>query len=104
MEAIEHLKNLCCLGLPPESTMISATPLLHEIIPHGDTRLALVELNGTKGCTYSENPASSAHLRERVWGLWAIQPAVGHCWVPGFRAVGFGWTSHMQGRGYLESG
>jgi hypothetical protein len=35
MGAVEHLKTLCCLGLPPESAMIAVTPLLHEIIPHG---------------------------------------------------------------------
>jgi hypothetical protein len=37
MGAVEHLKTLCCLGLPPESAMIAVTPLLHEIIPHGWT-------------------------------------------------------------------
>jgi hypothetical protein len=38
MGAAEHLKTLCCLGLPPESAMAAVTPLLHEIIPHGWTR------------------------------------------------------------------
>jgi hypothetical protein len=38
MGAVEHLKTLCCLGLPAESAMIAVTPLLHEIIPHGWTR------------------------------------------------------------------
>jgi hypothetical protein len=33
MGAVEHLKTLCCVGLPPESAMIAVTPLLHEIIP-----------------------------------------------------------------------
>ena len=41
MGAVEHLKTLCCLGLKPESAMIAVTPLLHEIIPHGWTRLGL---------------------------------------------------------------
>jgi hypothetical protein len=27
MGAVEHLKTLCCLGLPPESAMIAVTPL-----------------------------------------------------------------------------
>jgi hypothetical protein len=35
MGEVEHLKTLCCLGLPPESAMVALTPLLHEIIPHG---------------------------------------------------------------------
>ncbi len=39
MGAVEHLKTLCCLGLPPESAMVAVTPLLHEIIPHGWSRL-----------------------------------------------------------------
>ena len=43
MGAVEHLKTLCCLGLPPESAMIALTPLLHEIIPHGWTRMVLIE-------------------------------------------------------------
>jgi hypothetical protein len=37
MGAVEHLKTLCCLGLPPESAMIAVAPVLHEIIPHGWT-------------------------------------------------------------------
>jgi hypothetical protein len=41
MGAVEHLKSLCCLGLPPESAMVALTPLLHEIIPHGGTRISL---------------------------------------------------------------
>jgi hypothetical protein len=35
MGAVEHLKTLCCLGLPPASAIVAVTPLLHEIIPHG---------------------------------------------------------------------
>jgi hypothetical protein len=42
MGAVEHLKTLCCLGLPPESATVAVIPLLHEIIPHGSTRLCLV--------------------------------------------------------------
>ncbi len=38
MGAVEHLKTLCCLGLPPESAMVAVTPLLHEIVPHGWSR------------------------------------------------------------------
>ena len=34
MGAVEHLKALCCLGLPPESAMVAVVPVLHEIIPH----------------------------------------------------------------------
>src|SRR5215471_14818829 len=43
MGAFEHLKTLCCLGLPAESAMIAVTPLLHEIIPHGAIRTILFE-------------------------------------------------------------
>ena len=43
MGAVEHLKTLCCLGLKPESAMVAVTPLLHEIIPHGWTRMAFIE-------------------------------------------------------------
>ena len=62
MGAVEHLKTLCCLGLPPESAMIAVLPLLHEIIPHGWTRMALVEPDATIGKGYSENSASSGDL------------------------------------------
>ena len=41
MGTVEHLKTLCCLGLPPESAMVAVVPVLHEIIPHGWSRLAL---------------------------------------------------------------
>jgi hypothetical protein len=47
MGAVEHLKALCCLGLPPESAMVAVVPLLHEIIPHGGSRLAFVAPDAT---------------------------------------------------------
>ena len=47
MGAVEHLKALCCLGLPPESAMVAVAPLLHEIIPHGWSRGCLVASDGT---------------------------------------------------------
>ena len=43
MGAVEHLKSLCCLGLPPESAMIAVAPVLHEILPHGWPRTGLPE-------------------------------------------------------------
>jgi hypothetical protein len=66
MGAVEHLKTLCCLRLKPESAMIAVTPLLHEIIPHGATRFALLEPDATIGCGYNENPASAALFQDRV--------------------------------------
>jgi hypothetical protein len=56
MGAVEHLKTLCCLGLKPESAMVAATPLLHEIIPHGWSRMFLYKSDDTVGSTYVENP------------------------------------------------
>ncbi len=57
MGAVEHLKTLCCLGLQPESAMVAVAPLLHEIIPHGWTRLALVAPDATITSAYAEHPA-----------------------------------------------
>jgi len=57
MGAVEHLKTLCCLGLKPESAMIAVTPLLHEIIPHGWSRMFLYKSDATVGSTYVENPS-----------------------------------------------
>jgi len=54
VRAVEHLKTLCCLGLPPESAMIAVVRLLHEIIPHGWTRLALVAPDATMTAAYHE--------------------------------------------------
>ena len=53
MGAVEHLKALCCLGLPPESAMVAVVPVLHEIIPHDGTRLALVAPDATITTGYS---------------------------------------------------
>jgi hypothetical protein len=54
--AVEHLKTLCCLGLKPESARLAVTPLLHEIVPHDWTRIALMEPDATMGRGHSENP------------------------------------------------
>jgi DNA-binding CsgD family transcriptional regulator len=102
--AVEHLKTLCCLGLPPETAMIAVTPLLHEIIPHGWTRLGLIAPDATITSTYGENPEAAALYRERLWTFMDDPSALCSLWVPMVRAVGIGWTLNRQGRGYLESG
>ena len=105
MGAVEHLKALCCLGLKPESAMIAVTPLLHEILPHGWSRMVLLEPDATIGGSYSENPEAAAIFRERMW-RWFIddQSSPMSLWRSGFHAVSIGWLLHMQGRGWLESG
>jgi DNA-binding CsgD family transcriptional regulator len=104
MGAVEHLKALCCLGLPPESAMVAVVPVLHKIIPHGGTRLALVAPDATITTGYSENPASAAIFRERLWQFMDDPTALMSLWVPGVRAVSIGWALHRQGGDYLQSG
>ncbi len=103
MEAVEHLKTLCCLGLKPECAMVAVTPLLHEIIPHGWARMCLVEPDASIGSVYAENPSTVAHYRERFWRFMADPSSPLALWLPSIQAVGIGWTLHMQGRGWLES-
>ena len=83
MGAIEHLKTLCCIGLPPESAMIAVVPLLHEIIPHGWTRAGLIEPDATITSTYAENPESAALCRERLWTFMddPSSSCVPACWT-----------------------
>jgi DNA-binding CsgD family transcriptional regulator len=104
MGAVEHLKTLCCLGLPPESAMIAVTPVLHEIIPHGWTRFMLLAPDATPTSGYGENPEIAVILRERLW-TFAKDPSspASLTFGPAFRAVGIGWLLHLQGRGWLES-
>jgi DNA-binding CsgD family transcriptional regulator len=104
MGAVEHLKALCCLGLPPESAMVAVVPVLHEIIPHDGSRLALVAPDATIIRGYSENPASGALFRERLWQFMDDPSSLMSLWVPGVRAVAIGWAVHRQGGDYLESG
>ncbi|MDQ6703910.1 MAG: hypothetical protein M3Z96_12910 [Pseudomonadota bacterium] len=104
MGAVEHLKTLCCLGLKPESAMIAVVPVLHEIIPHGESRSALIAPDATMTKGYSENPATEAVFRERYWRFMDDPSAPTSLWGPAFRAVGIGWTLHRQGGAYLESG
>jgi DNA-binding CsgD family transcriptional regulator len=101
--AVEHLKTLCCLGLPPESAMIAVVPLLHEIVPHGASRMALLEPDATLRGGYSENPATTAVIRERFWRFVDDPLAPASLWGLAFRATAIGWSLHRQGRGYLES-
>jgi hypothetical protein len=101
--AVEHLKTLCCLGLSPESAMVAVAPLLHEIIPHGETRLALLEPNAKVSGSYSEHPGTSQLYREHWWRLMGDRSALCSLWVPSFRAAGIGWTLHRQGQGYFET-
>ena len=86
MKAIEHLKTLCCLGLPPESAMVAVVPVLHEIIPHGWVRLALVAPDATMTEAYAEHPETGALFRERMWRFVDDPSAPASLWVPSFRA------------------
>ncbi len=104
MGAVEHLKTLCCLGLKPESAMVAVTPLLHEIIPHGWTRMCLVEPGASIGSIYAENPSTAAHFREHFWRFMDDPSSPLSLWFSSIQAVGIGWTLHMQGRGWQESG
>ncbi|MGH6834435.1 MAG: helix-turn-helix transcriptional regulator [Methylocella sp.] len=104
MGAVEHLKALCCLGLPPESAMVAVAPVLHEIIPHGGSRLAFVAPDATIISGYSENPESGAVFRERLWRFMDDPTSLMSLWVPGVRAVAIGWVLARQGGAYLQSG
>jgi DNA-binding CsgD family transcriptional regulator len=101
MSAVEHLKTLCCLGLPPESAMIAVTPLLHEIIPHGWSRLGLVTPDAAITGGYAENPEAAALYRERLWRVMN-EPVTRTLWKASIRAVGIGYSLHRQGPGWLE--
>ena len=104
MGAVEHLETLCCLGLKPESAMIAVTPLLHEIVPHGWTRMALMEPDTTMSRGYSENPEAGPVLRERMWRFMDDPTSPWSMWRPYIQASGIGWTLHMQGRRWLDIG
>jgi hypothetical protein len=103
MGAVEHLKTLCCLGLKPESAMVAVTPLLHEIIPHGWTRMAFIEPDATLSRGYTENPAMALHLERFLELLHDPANIIGSIYLPNFKAVGIGWALHRQGRGWLDS-
>jgi len=102
MGAVEHLKTLCCLGLKPESAMVAVVPVLHEIIPHGWSRVWLCHPDGTVGSTYADNPGTAALYRERMWSLMNDPSGIVSLYIPAFRAIGIGWSLHRQGRGWLE--
>ena len=104
MRAVEHLKTLCCLGLPPESAMVAVTPLLHEILPHGWSRIVLLEPDATMGPGYSENPAVVPIFRERLWRFIDDPSSPMFLWKPAFHANAIGWTLPFQGKAWRDSG
>jgi hypothetical protein len=103
MGAVEHLKTLCCLGLPPESAMIAVTPLLHEIIPHGWTRTFLLKSDATVRSTYVENPEWVLYCERFRGFVRDTSGIIGSLYPPAFKATAIGWYLHLQGRGWLES-
>ncbi len=103
MGAIEHLKTLCCLGLPPESAMIGVVPLVHEIIPHGWSRMALLDSDGAIANGYSEHPELSDLYQQHMWRFLDQPSSPMSMWMRGFRAGAIGWTLHMQGRGWMDN-
>jgi len=103
MGAVEHLKTLCCFGLPPESAMIAITPLLHEIIPHGWSRIWLFGPKATIGSCYGENPEAGAIFRDRFWKFVDDPTGLASLVKPSFRSGAIGWSLHRQGGRWLES-
>ncbi len=103
MGAVEHLKTLCCLGLKPESAMIAVVPLLHEIIPHGWTRIWQMAPDATVTNGYAENPAAVDLYREHLWRYMDDPSAPVSIWMSEFSADGIGWTLPWQGRKWLDS-
>jgi hypothetical protein len=84
--------------------MIAVTPLLHEIIPHGWTGMALLDPDGTmSSSTYGEHPGTVPLYRERLWQFMDDPSSPLSLWQSTFNAVGIGWTLHMQGRRWLDS-
>jgi DNA-binding CsgD family transcriptional regulator len=61
--------------------MVAVAPLLHEIIPHGGSRLALVPPDATISTGYSENPDSGAVFREHLWRFMDDPSALMSLWV-----------------------
>lgn len=83
--------------------MIAVTPLLHEIIPHGWSRMGRYESDATNGSLYSENPAMALY-NERIFEfLNDPSNIVGSLYVSIFKATGIGWTMRRQGWGWLGS-
>jgi hypothetical protein len=60
--------------------MVAVAPLLHEIIPHGGSRLALVPTDATITTGYSEND-SGAVFREHLWRFMYDPSALMSLWV-----------------------
>jgi DNA-binding CsgD family transcriptional regulator len=101
MRAVEHLKTLCCLGLPPESAIMALTPLLHEIVPHSWTRFDVFALGKTHECC-PERPEKTSLCRERH--IRALEePGLAEVWIAQRQAAGICWILHPQGRGRLDS-
>lgn len=83
--------------------MVALTPVLHEVVPHGWSRWALLERDATIASGYAEHPAAAALYRERLWRFTEDPTSPMSLWMPAFRANGIGWTLHMQNRSWLDS-
>jgi DNA-binding CsgD family transcriptional regulator len=101
MRAVEHLKTLCCLGLPPESAIVAVTPLLHEIIPHRWTRFEVFALGKTHGGLSERSEKTSLSRERHIRAL--EEPGHAQVWIAQRQAGGIGWILHPQGRGCLDS-
>lgn len=66
-------------------------------------RVGLVAPDATITAAYDEHPAAAALYREHFWRFMDDRSALASMWMPACRAVGIGWSLHMQGGGYLDS-
>jgi hypothetical protein len=101
MRAVEHLKTLSCLGLPPESAIMAITPLLHEIIAHRCTRFDVFALGETRR-GLSERYEKTPLCRERHIRTLE-EPGHAQVWMAQRQAEGIVWILHPRGRDCLDS-
>jgi hypothetical protein len=98
MNAVEHLKALCSLGLPPGSAMISLMPLLREIVPHHWMRFGILAHDAESFDGFPEAPGSVPYRPRNP----SDEPRSALAWIGERRDEGIRANLHAFGRGPLE--
>jgi DNA-binding CsgD family transcriptional regulator len=101
--AVEHLKTLCCLGLPPESAMIALASAIREVIPAEWTRIGLHDHKLRPHIGYAEHPEFLPIFIDTFDQFMGDADSLLFGYNDNLRKNLVGSTLHRQGGAYLQS-
>ncbi|HEY0494080.1 MAG TPA: hypothetical protein VGD57_11545 [Candidatus Dormibacteraeota bacterium] len=101
--AVEHLKTLCCLGLPAESALVALASAIRDVVPAEWTRIGLHDHKLRPHIGYAEHPEFLPVFLDSFEEFIGDPNSLLYGYNDNLRKNAIGATLHRQGGTYLQS-